>query len=147
MTRVPRRAGQPVFEKCAVSDLLGDENLPRNVAARGIELLQGRSEHGVGLREVIEKVTLPGDHLPVPHRKDLNRCTLAFHVDSEQIPLLQLRGGDLLWGLQALESTELVTQGRRCLETLAPRGFVHGALQPLDHLAGAPLDEEPRILA
>ena len=68
-------------------------------------------------------------------------------MGGEEVALLDVRGRDLLGGLHAQQRPDLVAQRGRLLEALAPGRFLHLPAEPLRHLLGAALQEEPRVLA
>ena len=138
---------EPRLEQLALRHVVGDEDLARNVTARGVELLDGRAEQGLGLGEPVEQVALAGHDLAVANREDLDRRALALHVDPEEVALLQVRGRDLLRRLQPLERAHLVAQAGRLLEPVFGGGHLHLLPEPARHLLGAALEEEPGVLA
>ncbi len=85
--------------------------------------------------------------MPVAHGEDLQRGPLSLHVRPEHVPLLEVGGGDLLRRLQPLQRPHLVAQAGRLLEALLAGRFLHGGLQPAQHLVGAPFQEQPGVFA
>ena len=146
-TRVPRRAAEPRLQQVPVRDLLRDDDLARHVAAAGVELLQRRGEHRLGLGQAVEEKPLPRHHLAVAHAEGLHRRPLALDVRGEEVPLLDVGRGDLLRRLQPQQGLDLVAQRGRLLVALGGRGTLHLLAQAPGHFLGAPLQEEPRVLA
>src|SRR5258708_6699692 len=110
-------------------------------------MLEAGGEHGLGLGEVVEEVALAGHHLPVTNREDLDRGPLSLPVGGEKVPLLELGGGDLLGGLQALQGADLIAQAGRFLEAVPARRLLHLSPEPAHDFLRAPFQEQPRVVA
>ena len=139
--------GQPRLEQLAVRDLLPGASTSRGTyRALGVELLHRVGQQPLRLRHLVQQVPLAADHLAVAHREHLQRGALPLDVGAEQVPLVDVGGGDLLRRLQPLEGADLVAQAGRLLEAIHRRRRLHLALQPLHDLVRAPLEEQPRVV-
>ena len=146
-TRVPRRWVSHCSSSSRSATSSATSSSRGHVAARRVELLDGVREHGLGLGEAVEEEALPGHHLPVAHAERLHGRPLALHVHAEEVALLDLRGRDLLRGLQPLEGA---TWSRRDAASSKRSSAAAPSIPPrrrFTHLLGAPLQEQPRVLA
>src|SRR3990172_9472882 len=143
----PPPRGEPGLQQLPVRDLRRHEHLAGHVAPGGVELLDGRGEDGLRLREAVEEEALACHDLAIAHGEDLDRRPSALDLGREEVALLEVRGRDLLRHLQALEGADLVAQARRLLEALAGRRSLHRRPQAVYHFLRASLEEEPRVFA
>ena len=139
--RATPRAARGRGSRCGTSDLA------RHVAPARVELLQRLGQHRLRLGQAVEQEALARHHLAVAHAEDLHRRALALDVRGEQVALLDVGGGDLLRRLEPHQRLHLVAQRRRLLVALRPRRGRHLLAQAPRHLLGAPLQEQPRVLA
>ncbi len=144
--RAPALA-QPGLEQLPIGQVHGEQDLAGDVPPPGVELLEGRGQHGLRLGEAIEEKALPRHDLAVPNRESLERRPLAFDVGGKEVPFFQLGGGDLLRRLEALEGPDLVAEGGRLFEALLPGHPLHVRAQAAHHLLRAPLEEETGVVA